>query len=78
VTIADQHLRITGFCGVMTGRTFGPTILSLIQPSMTSLTSPSPARSVAVRDGVYYVLTDHSLEMLNGSLPRPPRRAPAR
>ena len=78
VTIADQHLRVSGFCGVMTGRTFGPTVLSLMQPSTSSLKSPSPARSLAVHNGVYYILTDHSLEILSDSLPKPPRRAPAR
>ena len=78
VTIADQHLRVSGPCGVMTGRTFGPTILSLVQSMVNSATSPSVARSVAVHNGVFYVLTDHSLEIFGGDLPRPARRAPAR
>ncbi|MDQ6801447.1 MAG: hypothetical protein M3041_11470 [Acidobacteriota bacterium] len=78
VTYADQHVRVSGFCGIVTGRTFGPVVLSLMQGLATSFPSPSPARSVAVRNGVFYILTDHSLEIWNGSLPRPARRAPAR
>ena len=78
VTIADQHLRVNGVCGVMTGRTFGPMVLSLSQPSTTAFPSPSPARSLAFQNGVFYILTDHSLEIWNGFLPLPPRRAPAR
>jgi len=31
-----------------------------------------------VQNGAFYILTDHSLEIWNGGLPRPARRAPAR
>jgi hypothetical protein len=78
VTFADQHVRVSGFCGIVTGRTFGHMVLSLLQTMANSVPSPSPARSVAVQNGVFYILTDHSLEIWNGGLPRPARRAPAR
>ncbi|HEX9502372.1 MAG TPA: hypothetical protein VGA10_12035, partial [Thermoanaerobaculia bacterium] len=79
VTFADQHVRVSGSCGVVTGRTFGPMVLSLMPASTTAFPSPSPARSVAVQGGTFYILTDHSLEIWsNTSLPKPARRAPAR
>src|SRR4029077_18002083 len=78
VTFADQHVRVGSVCGIVTGRAFGPLVLSVLQGLTSSTSSPSPARSVAVQNGVFYVLTDHSLEILNGTLSGPARRAPAR
>ncbi|HYS55782.1 MAG TPA: hypothetical protein VER58_18635 [Thermoanaerobaculia bacterium] len=74
VTFADQHIRISGACTVVTGRSFAPQILHA-----TSFPSPSPARNVAVQGGTFYILTDHSLEIWSDqALPKPARRAPAR
>jgi hypothetical protein len=82
VTFADQHLRIDSGCGVLTGRSFGPTLYSAgpqqWSPQSTPA-SPSAGRSIAVRPGTMYILTDHSLEIWSTApLPKPPRRAPAR
>ncbi|PYQ47138.1 MAG: hypothetical protein DMF59_19700 [Acidobacteria bacterium] len=74
MTFADQHIRISGACTVVTGRSFAPQILNA-----TSFPSPSPARNVTSQGGTFYILTDHSLEIWSDqALPKPPRRAPAR
>lgn len=80
VTFADQHLRINGTCGIVTGRSSSPQLFNLPQWSpANAFASPSPARAIAAQPGTFYILTDHSLEIWSSSpLPKLPRRAPAR
>ena len=62
VTFADQHLRIDGGCAAVTGRSFAPQLFSQWTP-VSSFSTPSPTRSLAVQPGTFYFLTDHSLEI---------------
>jgi len=71
----DQHLRADGTCGVMTGRSFSATLLSFNSTiEAPPFGSPSTARFLAQQPGVFYILTDHSLEIWSThplpSLPR--------
>ncbi|HEY5610102.1 MAG TPA: hypothetical protein VIL97_02755 [Thermoanaerobaculia bacterium] len=59
----DQRLRLVGDCAVVTGRAFSAQLLSQNWQPLPSPSTPSLVRGVAVRDGVVYLLTDHSLEV---------------
>ncbi len=76
----DEHIRIDGNCAIVTGRDSSPQLFTLPQFTQAdSFGTPSTARTVAAQPGVFYVLTDHSLEIWSTTpLPKPPRRAPAR
>jgi len=80
VTAVDQHVRIDGNCAIVTGRSFAPQLFTLPQwTPVSSFSSPSAARMLATQPGTFYILTDHSLEIWStGTLPKVPRRPPAR
>jgi hypothetical protein len=73
-------LRLAGNCGVMSGQTFGPLLYAL--PAFASQSGPAvpaPVRSVTVRNGSAFIVTDDSLEIWSASpLTAPARRRPAR
>jgi len=80
LSAVDQHIRADGTCGVMTGRSFGAMLLSFNSTiESPPFGSPSAARFVARQPGVFYILTDHSLEIWSTSpMPSLPRRHAAK
>jgi hypothetical protein len=77
VAFTDQHVRIDGNCAMVTGRSFSPTLYA-VGPQWSAQntpSSPSAARAIAWQPGVFYILTDHSLEIWSTApLPKPPRQ----
>ena len=74
----DQAVRMVDDCAVISGRSYNPELRSINgvadwrkQPTPAV---PSPGRSIAVRPGTIYLLTDHSLEVWSTSTPPPRRR----
>jgi len=83
VSAADQRVRADGSCAVVTGRAFDASLYSIASPSSWTAApptlAPSPARALAQQSGVFYVLTDHSLEVWSTKpMPSLPRRHAAR
>jgi len=72
----DEHIRVDGNCAVVTGRGTSAQLFTLPQfASATAPASPSTPRSLASQPGVFYVLTDNSLEIWStAALPKPPRK----
>lgn len=67
--------RLAGNCGVMSGHTFGPLLYAL--PGFTPQSAPSvpaPAQSVAVQNGMAFIVTDDSLEIWSATPLTPPAR----
>jgi len=76
----DEHIRIDGNCAIVTGLAASPQLYPLPQfAPPTSFATPATARSVASAPGIFYILTDNSLEIWSTApLPKPPRPRPAR
>ena len=76
----DEHIRIDGSCAIVTGRDASPQLFTLPQfTAVNSFSTPATAHSLAAEPGVFYVLTDNSLEIWSTApLPSPSRKPAAR
>jgi hypothetical protein len=82
VTFIDQRVRTANGCGLVSGRAFDATLYTTASPvawtaNAKQFPAPSAVRSLAQVGSVFYVLTDHSLEIwANAPLaPLPRKRA---
>ena len=81
VTFVDQRVRTANGCGIVSGRTADATLYSIPAFSATATQFPSPStiRSLAQLGPMFYLLTDHSLEIWSsGPMPSLPRKRPTR
>ncbi|HEY6137905.1 MAG TPA: hypothetical protein VI670_09100 [Thermoanaerobaculia bacterium] len=81
VTFVDQRVRTANGCGVVSGRSADAALYAL--PAFTAnaaqFPSPSTVRSLAQLGPMFYLLTDHSLEIWSAAaMPPLPRKRPTR
>lgn len=81
VTFVDQRVRTANGCGVVSGRSVDATLYALpaFTATPTQFPSPSTVRSLAQLGPMFYLLTDHSLEVWSSApMPPLPRKRPTR
>ncbi len=77
VAYVDQRVRIDGNCGLVTGRTFNPSLYGVAATWAAASTPlvPAAVRSVAQLPGKLLLLTDDSVEVWStAATPKAPRR----
>ena len=74
-TYADQHIFVSGSCGIVTGRTAMPALYAV--PSLAAngtIAVPANVKSIAVSENTVYVLTEDSVEIWSSGTPSPAPR----